>query len=283
LSRRLSFRRLLWVYWRREAVSQLLWSHQDCEVWFFLEKNHEKVYRSPDFLQRGTSSEKRCAAFFAESRMQFGGLAKIHRKSVFGQHQLRNCFGGQGSLEGIFPELSSTVSSRKCKKPGQLPGLLDRFLCYPLLRKRMDRRQRIICDRLSRLRLLRVWRRQGRRRATGAADGRIVRVVGAKAQTDQCPAIRHQFGLPAVVRLVLPHRHLGLCVPLPARSAGEVFLLDQCILNFGGPIGINGPLSVDMADLFPGGLLGRSRPRMAGRGCTMSSACKCWSDSQTGE
>jgi hypothetical protein len=48
------------VDWRREAVSQLLWSDKDREVWFFLEKNHEKVYR-------------------------------------FGLHQLRNCFGGQGA------------------------------------------------------------------------------------------------------------------------------------------------------------------------------------------
>ena len=27
------------------AVSQLLWSGKDREVWFFLEKNHEKVHR----------------------------------------------------------------------------------------------------------------------------------------------------------------------------------------------------------------------------------------------
>ena len=46
------------VDWRREAVSRLLWSDKDREVWFFLEKNHEKVYR-------------------------------------FGLHQLRNCFGGR--------------------------------------------------------------------------------------------------------------------------------------------------------------------------------------------
>ena len=39
LNRRLSFRRLLLVDWRREAVSQLLWSDKDREVWFFLEKN----------------------------------------------------------------------------------------------------------------------------------------------------------------------------------------------------------------------------------------------------
>jgi hypothetical protein len=30
-----------------------------------------------------------------EGRMQFGGSKKIHRKSGFGLHQLRNCFGGQ--------------------------------------------------------------------------------------------------------------------------------------------------------------------------------------------
>ena len=41
----LSFWGLLLVDWRREAVSQLLWSDKDSEVWFFLEKNHEKVYR----------------------------------------------------------------------------------------------------------------------------------------------------------------------------------------------------------------------------------------------
>ena len=146
----------------------------------------------------------------------------------------------------------------------------------------MNRGQRIIFDRLRRLRFLGICRRC-RRSTHHVADWRIVGVVGAKAQTDQRPAIRHQLGLPAVVRLVLLHCHLGLCVPLPAGRPGEVFLLDQCVLNFGGPLGINGPLSVDMADLFAFGLFGRSRPRMAGRGCTMSSACKCWSDSQSRE
>jgi hypothetical protein len=32
-----------------------------------------------------------CAAFFTESRMQFGGANKLYRKSGFGLHQLRNC------------------------------------------------------------------------------------------------------------------------------------------------------------------------------------------------
>jgi hypothetical protein len=44
----------------------------------------------PDFLQRGTSREQLCAAFFTESRMQFDGTTKPHRKSGFGLHQLRN-------------------------------------------------------------------------------------------------------------------------------------------------------------------------------------------------
>jgi hypothetical protein len=62
-SRRLSFCRLLLVDWRREAVSQLLWSDKDREVWFFLEKNHEKVYRFPDFLQRGTQLREAMCGF----------------------------------------------------------------------------------------------------------------------------------------------------------------------------------------------------------------------------
>jgi hypothetical protein len=38
-----------------KAVSQLLWPVNDREVWFSLEENHEKAYRFPDFLERGTS------------------------------------------------------------------------------------------------------------------------------------------------------------------------------------------------------------------------------------
>ncbi len=86
------------------AVSQLLWSHKGREEWFSLGENHERRRRSPDFLQRGTSSEKRCAAFFAESRMQFGGLAKIHRKSGFGLHQLRNRYNGLDDWGLLRPE-----------------------------------------------------------------------------------------------------------------------------------------------------------------------------------
>ena len=61
-------------------------------MWFFLEKNHEKVYRFPDFLQRSTGREPLCATFFEESRMRFGGSTNLYRKSGFGLHQLRNCF-----------------------------------------------------------------------------------------------------------------------------------------------------------------------------------------------
>ena len=34
-----------------KAVSQLLWSDKDREVWFSLGENHEKAFRFPDFLQ----------------------------------------------------------------------------------------------------------------------------------------------------------------------------------------------------------------------------------------
>jgi len=37
-----------------KAVSQLLWPHKDCEVWFSLEENHKRACRFADFLQRGT-------------------------------------------------------------------------------------------------------------------------------------------------------------------------------------------------------------------------------------
>jgi hypothetical protein len=57
-----------------------------------LGENHEKAYRSPDFLQRSTGREPLCATFFEESRMRFGGSTNLYRKSGFGLHQLRNCF-----------------------------------------------------------------------------------------------------------------------------------------------------------------------------------------------
>jgi hypothetical protein len=45
---------------------------------------------SPGFPARGTHRGQRCAAFFTESRMQFDGTTKLHRKSGFGLYQLRN-------------------------------------------------------------------------------------------------------------------------------------------------------------------------------------------------
>jgi hypothetical protein len=67
-------------------------------VWFSLGENDEKAYRLPDFLQRSTGREQRCATFFEESRMQFGSSIDIYRKSGFGLHQLRNCLGGLGPV-----------------------------------------------------------------------------------------------------------------------------------------------------------------------------------------
>jgi hypothetical protein len=63
------------------AVSQLLWSEEDCEVWFSLEENHENGYGCRDFLQRSTGREQGCAIFFAESRRPFSSSNNIRRKS----------------------------------------------------------------------------------------------------------------------------------------------------------------------------------------------------------
>jgi polygalacturonase len=73
------------------AVSQLLWTEKDREVWFSLGENHDKACHSPDFLRRNTGREPLCATFFTESRMSFHGSTNLYRKSGFGLHQLRNC------------------------------------------------------------------------------------------------------------------------------------------------------------------------------------------------
>jgi hypothetical protein len=51
-------RGIIMIFRASRAVSQLLWPDKDREVWFSLEENHEKAYRFPDFLQRGTGREK---------------------------------------------------------------------------------------------------------------------------------------------------------------------------------------------------------------------------------
>jgi hypothetical protein len=56
-------------YTRTGAVSQLLWTKKDREVWFSLGENHDKASRSPDFLRRSIGREQLCATFFMESRM----------------------------------------------------------------------------------------------------------------------------------------------------------------------------------------------------------------------
>ena len=76
---------------RDRAVSQLLWTEKDREVWFSLGENHEKACRSPDFLRRSTGREQLCATFFTESRIELRGSTNLYRKSGFGLHQLLNC------------------------------------------------------------------------------------------------------------------------------------------------------------------------------------------------
>jgi hypothetical protein len=41
-----------------KAVPPLLWFGKDREVWFFPQKNREKVDRFPDFLPRSTGREQ---------------------------------------------------------------------------------------------------------------------------------------------------------------------------------------------------------------------------------
>jgi hypothetical protein len=75
---------------RFRAVSQLLWPDKDREEWFSLRENHERLFCSPGFPARGIHRGQSCAALFTESRMQFDGTTKLHRKSGFGLHPLRN-------------------------------------------------------------------------------------------------------------------------------------------------------------------------------------------------
>jgi hypothetical protein len=77
-----------------KAVPQLLWLRKGREEWFSLAENHERRRGSPGFPARGAHRGQSCAALFTESRMQFDGTTKLHRKSGFGQHQLRNRYRG---------------------------------------------------------------------------------------------------------------------------------------------------------------------------------------------
>jgi hypothetical protein len=72
------------------AVSQLLWLHKGREESFSLGENHIGGRGSPGFPAHGSHRGQSCAAFFTESRVQFDGTTRLHRKSGFDLHQLRN-------------------------------------------------------------------------------------------------------------------------------------------------------------------------------------------------
>jgi hypothetical protein len=72
-------------------------------MWFSLGENREKAYPFPDFLQRCTGREQRCATFFEESRMPIGSSNKTYRKSGFGLNQLRNGFNANRRLRRHQP------------------------------------------------------------------------------------------------------------------------------------------------------------------------------------
>ena len=87
-----------------------------------MRENHEKAYRSPDFLRRSTGREQLCATFFTESRMEFRGSTNLYRKSGFGLHQLRNC-----SLKAGNPRPERTPRRSLASTPG--------FFRSPMIKK----------------------------------------------------------------------------------------------------------------------------------------------------
>ncbi len=87
-----------------------------------MRENHEKVLGSPGFPARGTDRGQSCAAFFTESRMQFDGTTRLHRKSGFGLHQLRNrsspstqCWGCRTAINEICSVVAVFISKLCCK------------------------------------------------------------------------------------------------------------------------------------------------------------------------
>jgi hypothetical protein len=55
-----------------------------------LGENHERRRGFPDFLRAALTESNDVRLSSTESRMQFDGTTKLHRKSGFGLHQLRN-------------------------------------------------------------------------------------------------------------------------------------------------------------------------------------------------
>src|SRR6202167_3025488 len=80
-----------------KAVLQLLWPDKESRGVVLLGRKPRKdPWLSRISFERGTNRGQRCAAFFTESRMQFDGTTKLHRKSGFGLHQLRNRYSDDG-------------------------------------------------------------------------------------------------------------------------------------------------------------------------------------------
>ena len=137
-------------------------------------------------------------------------------------------------------------------------------------------RSQSICFRIGRLRLGGKTRRG---RSTSSRNS--CRMARTQSQTDECSAIRGQLRLPTMIGLVLPHRDLGLRVPLSAGCAAQILLVNQCGLNFCCAAGVNRPLTVDPANFFPLALFRGGHPGMTGCGCTVSSAAERWSNRQS--
>jgi len=69
--------------------------------------------------------------------------------------------------------------------------------------------------------------------------------MGAEAELDEGAGVGGQFGLPAVVSLILLHGRLGGGIPLPGGRRSEIVLADEGILNFAGALRLNLALALD--------------------------------------
>jgi hypothetical protein len=92
------------------AVSQLLWSRKYRVEWSRPAGTTKAFFAFPDFL-RAALTKVACAVPASRDRMQFGGPTKLHRKSGFGLHQLRNRTPACSALNVIWPRQPAVTHS----------------------------------------------------------------------------------------------------------------------------------------------------------------------------
>jgi hypothetical protein len=118
------------------AVSQLLWPDKDREEWFSLEENHEKGLRSPGFPAVRHSPRAIMCGFLHGKPHAVRWSTKLHRKSGFGLHQLRNRYSPEVSFERLKGDRTGCGKSREGDGNEPLSGfyetavLVKVFFCF---------------------------------------------------------------------------------------------------------------------------------------------------------